>query len=477
LCHDDVIDEADTRRGVDSVNARWGNLKAILAGDFLLAKASEIAASLGTEVAGLLAATIGRLCEGEVHELRMAYNADRTEESYTAAIAGKTAALFATACRVGGIVGDLPRADIDRLTEFGQRYGMAFQVVDDILDVIATEEELGKPAGHDIAEGIYNLPVRRALQGPHGEELRALLGRPIEARSWSGPASWSEPTTAWRSPRRWPAATWPRRSPAWSPSGTPWPWRRCGARPSTWSPRSDLARRAPGAASPVGRAGEQGREAPGGEVAEQRHRDRDREGRGERGAQRPAARFAERHERAAGTGAERGAEQVGQLQRGRRRALPARLGQLEHGDRQRRGGQPGPEAGHAPDGDRRPDRQGAEGPEHAEDPDPDDEEPEADEAAGPDPVDPPLLHPRPAGPGDGGRREGGAGHPGGLVAHVLVRERHVGVGPEEREGEHPPHEHGGGHPGLQAQGAGRHEPGVGHDAGGHAHPDEHDGEH
>ncbi|HLT16717.1 MAG TPA: polyprenyl synthetase family protein [Acidimicrobiales bacterium] len=180
LCHDDVIDEADTRRGVDSVNARWGNLKAILAGDFLLAKASEIAASLGTEVAGLLAATIGRLCEGEVHELRMAYNADRTEESYTAAIAGKTAALFATACRVGGIVGDLPRADIDRLTEFGQRYGMAFQVVDDILDVIATEEELGKPAGHDIAEGIYNLPVIRALQGPHGEELRALLGRPIE---------------------------------------------------------------------------------------------------------------------------------------------------------------------------------------------------------------------------------------------------------------------------------------------------------
>ena len=78
LCHDDVIDEADTRRGVDSVNARWGNLKAILAGDFLLAKASEIAASLGTEVAGLLAATIGRLCEGEGHELRMAYNADRT---------------------------------------------------------------------------------------------------------------------------------------------------------------------------------------------------------------------------------------------------------------------------------------------------------------------------------------------------------------------------------------------------------------
>lgn len=179
LCHDDVIDEADTRRGADSVNARWGNLKAILAGDFLLAKASEIAAGLGTEVAGLLAATIGRLCEGEVHELRTAYDAGRTEASYLAAIEGKTAALFATACRVGGIVGNLPRGDIDRLTEFGRHYGMAFQVVDDILDVIATDEELGKPAGHDIAEGIYNLPVLRALADESGTDLRSLLGGPI----------------------------------------------------------------------------------------------------------------------------------------------------------------------------------------------------------------------------------------------------------------------------------------------------------
>lgn len=181
LCHDDVIDEADTRRGVDSLNLRWGNLKAILAGDFLLAKASEIAAGLGTEVAGLLAATIGKLCEGEVHELRTAYDADRSEESYLAAIEGKTAALFATACRVGGIVGGLPRPDIDRLTQFGRLYGMAFQVVDDVLDVVATEEELGKPAGHDIAEGIYNLPVIRALASG-ASDLKRLLGRPIVDR-------------------------------------------------------------------------------------------------------------------------------------------------------------------------------------------------------------------------------------------------------------------------------------------------------
>ncbi len=178
LCHDDVIDEAETRRGVESVNARWGNLKAILAGDFLLAKASEIAAGLGTEVAGLLAATIGKLCEGEVHELRHAYDVDRTEASYLQAIEGKTAALFATACRVGGIVGDLPRPTIDLLTEFGHLYGMAFQIVDDVLDVIATDEQLGKPSGHDLVEGIYNLPVLYTLEEV-GPDLRVLLGGPI----------------------------------------------------------------------------------------------------------------------------------------------------------------------------------------------------------------------------------------------------------------------------------------------------------
>jgi heptaprenyl diphosphate synthase len=179
LCHDDVIDEAETRRGVESVNSRWGNLKAILAGDFLLAKASELAAGLGTEVAGLLAATIGRLCEGEVRELRHAYDTTRTEESYLAAIEGKTAALFATACRVGGIVGQLPRPTIDQLTEFGRLYGMAFQIVDDVLDVVATDAQLGKPAGHDIVEGIYNIPVIYALEEV-GPDLGVLLGGPID---------------------------------------------------------------------------------------------------------------------------------------------------------------------------------------------------------------------------------------------------------------------------------------------------------
>ncbi len=180
LYHDDVMDDAETRRTVVSVNARWGNLKAILGGDFLLAKASEIAAGLGTEVAGLLANTIGRLCEGQVRELRNVYDVSRSEEAYLAAIRGKTAALFASACRIGAIVAEHPRPVIDRLTAFGESYGMAFQIIDDVLDVVATEEQLGKPAGNDLLTGVYTLPVIRTLSSRRGEELRPLLGRPLE---------------------------------------------------------------------------------------------------------------------------------------------------------------------------------------------------------------------------------------------------------------------------------------------------------
>ena len=183
LYHDDVMDEAETRRGVDTVNAKWGNLQAILAGDFLLARASEIAASLSTEVAGLLAATIGRLCEGQIEELRHTYNAARPEASYLHSISGKTASLFSAAARIGGLVADLDRTQIDALTEFGEAFGIVFQIVDDLLDLTATDEQLGKPAGHDMVEGVYTLPVLRTLQagGVAAVELLSLLGKPLSA--------------------------------------------------------------------------------------------------------------------------------------------------------------------------------------------------------------------------------------------------------------------------------------------------------
>ncbi len=184
LYHDDVMDDAETRRTVPSVNARWGNLKAILAGDYLLARASEIAASLGTEVAGLLAATIGRLCEGQVLELQDAYSLTRSEEAYLSSIDGKTASLLGTSCRIGGLVADLPRDQVEALTVFGRSFGMAFQIVDDLLDVTSTDEELGKPAGHDLVEGTYTLPVIRTLAagGRPAAELTSLLTalRPVD---------------------------------------------------------------------------------------------------------------------------------------------------------------------------------------------------------------------------------------------------------------------------------------------------------
>jgi heptaprenyl diphosphate synthase len=117
LYHDDVIDEAETRRGVPSVNARWSNIVAILAGDFLLARASSLAASLGADVASLLAQTIGELCRGQVLELQHLFDVDRSEEDYASAIEGKTAALFATSCRIGGMVSGVGDATLDALTQ------------------------------------------------------------------------------------------------------------------------------------------------------------------------------------------------------------------------------------------------------------------------------------------------------------------------------------------------------------------------
>jgi len=181
LYHDDVMDDALVRRNVDSVNARWGNLVAIVAGDFLLARSAEIAASLGTEIAGLLANTLGQLCQGQVTEVHGAFSTARTEGEYLRTIEGKTAALMSTSCRIGALTGGLERPEVDVLTRFGRCFGMLFQLRDDILDVVASEEELGKPAGQDLAEGIYTLPVLLALHDPGtGAELRPLLGQPLD---------------------------------------------------------------------------------------------------------------------------------------------------------------------------------------------------------------------------------------------------------------------------------------------------------
>ena len=181
LYHDDVMDEAEVRRNVDSVNARYGNLIAIVAGDYLMARSAAIAADLGTEIAGLLARTLARLTRGQVSEVRTAYSVERTETEYFEAIEGKTGSLMASSCRVGALTAKLPDDERDALTEFGRCFGMIYQLRDDILDVIATDNQLGKPAGQDLAEGIYNLPTLYALRDPHvGDELRGALGAALD---------------------------------------------------------------------------------------------------------------------------------------------------------------------------------------------------------------------------------------------------------------------------------------------------------
>src|SRR4029077_15224095 len=148
------------------------------AGDYLLAQASVLAASLGADVAGLLASTIGELCRGQVLELQYLFDVDRTEDTYLSSIEGKTASLMATASRIGAMVSKVSADTLDALTQFGQHLGMCFQVVDDVLDVTRTEAELGKPTGNDVHEGVYTLPVIYAIAS--SDDLRSLLGRKLE---------------------------------------------------------------------------------------------------------------------------------------------------------------------------------------------------------------------------------------------------------------------------------------------------------
>ncbi len=181
LYHDDVMDEAEVRRNVDSVNARYGNLIAIVAGDYLMARSAAIAADLGTEVAGLLARTLAWLTRGQVSEVRTAFSVDRTESDYYEAIEGKTASLMSSSCRVGALTAHLSSDETDALTKFGRCFGMIYQLRDDVLDIIATENQLGKPAGQDLAEGIYNLPTLFALRDPDvGDQLRGVLGHVLD---------------------------------------------------------------------------------------------------------------------------------------------------------------------------------------------------------------------------------------------------------------------------------------------------------
>ncbi len=176
LYHDDVIDEAATRRGAASVNANWTNTIAILAGDFLLARASEVAAPLGEEAVALIARTYATLCEGQTLELQLTDDLDHGADEYYQVIGGKTASLIRTSARLGAMTGGADPQTVDAVSEWAWEAGLVFQLTDDVLDLVADESFLGKPAGSDIGEGTFTLPVLYALAGPEGDEIRSLLG-------------------------------------------------------------------------------------------------------------------------------------------------------------------------------------------------------------------------------------------------------------------------------------------------------------
>lgn len=176
LYHDDVIDEAEARRGIPSVNARWSNTVAILAGDFLFARASAIAADLGTDVSRVLAETIGRVCEGQIREVRAVGRVEMDEAEYMAIIDRKTASLIATSCYLGGFLAGATSQVVDGLKRFGRALGLAFQLSDDIMDLVSDSSTLGKEPGVDLREGVFTLPIILALrESEHREELRRLL--------------------------------------------------------------------------------------------------------------------------------------------------------------------------------------------------------------------------------------------------------------------------------------------------------------
>ncbi|GAA2102585.1 polyprenyl synthetase family protein [Actinomadura alba] len=174
LVHDDVMDEAGVRHGVPTANVRDGNIRAVLAGDFLLARAVAVACGLGQREGMLVSETFARLCDGQARESALLFDAARTEPDYYDAITGKTAALLATACRLGALAAGAGTEAAEALTSYGHHLGLAYQLVDDLLDLTGSDERLRKPAGHDVAMGVFTLPVLYA-QEEH-PRLAGLLG-------------------------------------------------------------------------------------------------------------------------------------------------------------------------------------------------------------------------------------------------------------------------------------------------------------
>ena len=171
LLHDDVVDESALRRGRDTANEVWGNKPAILVGDFLFSRAFQLMVEDGSlRVLDILSTASAVIAEGEVQQLVTANDTSTTEAAYLEVIEAKTAALFAAAARIGAVISDRPDAEEDALARFGRNLGIAFQLIDDMLDFSARQSELGKSVGDDFRDGKITLPILIAFARGTPEE-------------------------------------------------------------------------------------------------------------------------------------------------------------------------------------------------------------------------------------------------------------------------------------------------------------------
>ena len=180
LLHDDVVDESDLRRGLASANAVWGNKSSVLVGDFLFSRSFELMVEDGSlPVLAILSRAAALIAEGEVMQLLTANDTETGETAYLDVIKAKTAQLFAAACRIGAVVSDRPKVEEEALEAFGMNLGIAFQLIDDVLDYSAKQTTLGKTVGDDFKDGKINLPVILAFR--RGNEIeRAFWRRTLE---------------------------------------------------------------------------------------------------------------------------------------------------------------------------------------------------------------------------------------------------------------------------------------------------------
>lgn len=173
--HDDIMDNAEARWGVTSVNAKEGVGQAILVGDYALALAVDQARAISSIASKVVTDSITTMVNGQSQETADRFNLDRTIESYLASIQMKTACLIASACQIGGLCAGLSDDHIESLYQYGEALGMTMQILDDLLDLLSTDKILGKPVDRDVREGIYTMPVLLGLKSQNKKQIRSIL--------------------------------------------------------------------------------------------------------------------------------------------------------------------------------------------------------------------------------------------------------------------------------------------------------------